>query len=180
MTYRKYAVLLRGINLGARNRVAMPDLRRIVADCGGTDVQTHLQSGNAVFLATGGAADLERRIATRITDALGLDIAVLIRTAQELQAVRDGSPFVHEGVQARRLHVTFCDTSPDPGRLTGLALPESGNDRYAISEREIYLDCPDGYGRTKLQNALWERRLGVVATTRNWNTVTALCELLGV
>lgn len=175
-----YAVLLRGINLGARNRVAMPDLRRIVADCGGTDVRTHLQSGNAVFRATGTAPALERHIAAGIHDMLGLDIAVLIRSADELRAVRDGSPFSGEGVDTKRLHVTFCDAAPDPSRLESLSIPASGTDRFAIAGREIHLDCPGGYGRTKLQNALWERKLGVVATTRNWNTVTALCELLGV
>lgn len=180
MTPRRFAVLLRGINLGARNRVAMPIFQRIVAECGGTDVRTHLQSGNAVFRATGGAAAIERRIAARITDTLGLDIAVLIRSADELRAVRDKNPFAREGVDTKRLHVTFCDSAPEPTRLEGLSMPASGKDRFAIVGREIHLDCPDGYGRTKLQNALWERKLGVVATTRNWNTVTALCELLDV
>jgi len=180
VTDQRYAALLRGINLGARNRIAMPDLQRIVAACGGTEVQTHLQSGNAVFRAAHDAVDLERDIAARIKDESGLDIPVLIRSADELRAIHDDCPFTGKAVDPKRLHVTFCDAPPDPELIDGLSVPSSGKDRFAILGREVHLDCPDGYGRTKLQNAMWERKLGVVATTRNWNTVTALCELLDV
>jgi uncharacterized protein (DUF1697 family) len=172
---RRYVALLRGINLGARNKLAMADLRALVTELGADDVETYVQSGNVVFASGGSASALERQIEERIRRDHGYEVPVLVRTAPELAKVVADNPFLRAGNDQTKLHVTFLAAAP--GRARVEAPPGSGADEFSIVRREVYLHCPDGYGRSKLSNAFFEKQLGVVATTRNWRTVTTLAEL---
>jgi uncharacterized protein (DUF1697 family) len=166
--------LLRGINLGARNRVAMKDLRALIEELGGENVRTYLQSGNVVF---GGRALTEAAIAKGIRESLGVDVKVLVRTKAELAKVVRGNPFAKADLST--LHVTFLDAAPDKARAKKLAEQTFEPDEFEVTGPEVYLRCPNGYGRSKLSNAFLEKQLGVAGTTRNWKTVTALAELAG-
>jgi uncharacterized protein (DUF1697 family) len=172
-----YVALLRGINLGPRNRVAMTDLRRLVEELGGKDVRTYLQSGNVVFRSSTGAAQLGRRLQKSIGRTLGLDVTVLVKTGAQLAKICERNPFSAGGTDPKTLHVTFLAEAPARGRVRELSERRFAPDRFRIAGREVYLHCPNGYGRAKLSNDLFERALGVPATTRNWRTVTALAEL---
>jgi uncharacterized protein (DUF1697 family) len=165
--------LLRGINLGARNKIAMADLRELVAGLGAEDVETYLQSGNVVFR---GAVE-PSAIEARIERDLGLTIAVLVRTASQLKRVVAGNPFVQKASDPKQLHVTFLVDPPPRGAVGELDAERSPGDEFEVARCEVYLYCPAGYGVSKLSNAYFEQKLGVTATTRNWNTVTALAEL---
>jgi uncharacterized protein (DUF1697 family) len=172
-----YAALLRGINLGARNRVAMADLRALVEELGGRDVATYVQSGNVVFRHTGAAARLERDLAQSIQRALGLEIAVLVRSSRRLTAIVDGNPFLAAGADPAHLHLTLLGSSPDRAGVRRAIAASGAPEELAVKGKEIYLHLPAGYGRSKLSNAFFERHLGVRATTRNWRTVSAIAEL---
>jgi uncharacterized protein (DUF1697 family) len=102
-----------------------------------------------------------------------------MRDAGELGGVVNGNPFTGPDAQPGALHVTFLDGEPDHGRVESIEAGLFRPDEYRVTGRHVYLHCPQGYGRTKLTNAFWERRLGLVATTRNWNTVQALWQLAG-
>jgi uncharacterized protein (DUF1697 family) len=169
----KKVALLRGINLGARNKIAMADLRELVAGLGADDVTTYVQSGNVVFSGTADAGAIE----ARIKRDLGLEILVLVRTAAELERVVDRNPFAGKASESKQLHVTFLAGKPAAGRVKELDPERSPGDEFAVTGREVYLFCPNGYGPSKLSNDWFEKRLGVAATTRNWNTVTKLAEL---
>ena len=105
-------------------------------------------------------------------------MTVLVRSAAELAGVVAGNPFVgRAGVDPRTLHVTFLADAPDPDRCTAIEPDAGGADAFEIVGREVYLHCPGGYGRSKLNNAFWERKLKVPATTRNWNSVTRLAAM---
>ena len=169
---KTYVALLRGINLGARNRVAMKDLRALVEELGGEDVRTYLQSGNVVF--TGRALRAEA-IEKGIRDSLGLDVTVLVRTKAELDQLVRGNPFAT--ADPKTLHLTFLAAAPDKAGAKKLGDQTFEPDELEVGGREVYLRCPNGYGRSKLSNAFLEKQLGVTATTRNWKTVTALAEL---
>jgi uncharacterized protein (DUF1697 family) len=172
--------LLRGINVGGRNGVAMADLRAIFEDLGHRRIETYLQSGNVVFEATGAPASLPGTIRRRITNDLGLDVPVAVRTGADLQKIFTTNPFLADGADPTTLHVVFAVGRAASGALGDLAPERFSPDRFAHRGREIYLQCPNGYGRTKLTNAFFESRLGPAAgatTTRNWNTVTRLAEL---
>lgn len=171
------AVLLRAINLGSRNKIGMPALTALIEACGVRDVTSYVQSGNVIGRAGRSTpAKLESAIAGRIADDLGLDITVLVRTAAQLDAIAAGNPFLTTGAEPGHLHVTFLATKPPADQVKALAARSFPPDEFAVVGREVYLHCPDGYGRSKLNNAFFEKQLGVSATTRNWRTVTALVE----
>ncbi|MDQ6617660.1 MAG: DUF1697 domain-containing protein [Actinomycetota bacterium] len=177
---RRYVALLRGVNVSGHNPVAMKDLRALCQALPADHVETYLQSGNVVFRSA--VADPERlsaAIEARIRSLMGLDVAVLVRSSEELDRVVAGNPFVTGDRDRSQLYVTFLATPPDSGRVAALSASPaaSGSDAYRLGRREVYLSCPGGYGRTKLNNAFFERKLGVVATTRNWRTVTTLAQM---
>jgi uncharacterized protein (DUF1697 family) len=173
-----YVALLRAINLGSRNKISMADLRKLFETLGSEDVQTYVQSGNVVFRnRIRSASEVERSIEERINRDLRLDVTVLVRTAAQLVKVVAGNPFAKGGTDPKTLHVTFLADSADRSRVRDLDPQRAGPDEFRVQTREIFLHCPNGYGRSRLTNAYFEKRLGVAATTRNWRTVTKLAEL---
>src|SRR3954453_1940287 len=149
----------------------MPDLVRVVEGLGGRDVQTYVQSGNVVYSGSKKVAiALEQALMTE----LGVRSPVLVRSGRELAAVVAAKPYAADG---KAVSVTFLAELPAPRALAAVDPAAYGTDRFLAAGREIYLHTPDGYGRTKLNNAFWERKLSTVATTRNWNTVVALAEM---
>ena len=170
--------LLRAVNVSGQNKVAMADLRAHLSRAGYQDVVTYVQSGNVVFKAPAPpeaklVADLERQI----RKAFGLAVTVLVRTTEQLRTTRAADPFVKRGAETSALYVTVLATKPTAAQVKELASKNVGPDQAIVRGREVYLHCPGGYGRTKLNNSFFERQLGTKATTRNWNTVTKLLEL---
>jgi uncharacterized protein (DUF1697 family) len=173
-----YVALLRGINVSGKNKVKMEDLRAIVGSLGCERVQTYIQSGNVVFdSSTRSAAKVSDEISGAITRELALDVTVLVRTAADLTTVLATSPLDRNGVDTTKLHVTFLASTPPAAKLRALADVDASPDALAVVGREVYVHCPNGYGRTKLNNTFFEKRLGVGATTRNWRTVQTLAAL---
>ncbi|MGW5669775.1 DUF1697 domain-containing protein [Micromonospora sp. NPDC003776] len=174
----RYAALLRGVNVGS-TRLAMADLRRIVADLGHEDVKTYLQSGNVVFTSPPTKDDiLGQGIERRLADELGLRVPVLVRSDAELAAVADASPYAAKQDDPTRTLVAFLSARPTAAKVKELTVPAGENVEYEVVGREIHLHFPDGgYGRSKFTNAYLEKKLGLVATTRNWKSVLALRDL---
>ena len=172
-----YVAMLRGINVGGHAKVAMADLRAAFAEMGFDDVQSYIQSGNVVFRSTTAATSLPSAIEHGLDAAFGHGIKVVIRTRPQLAAVVAGNPFTGGGRDLSKLHVTFLASKPAPSRVGGLDTGAFLPDEFRVAGREVYLHCPGGYGRTKINNAYFERALGVVATTRTWNTVRTLAAM---
>lgn len=174
-------VLLRGINLGSQNRIAMPALRAELVRAGFDDVRSYLQSGNLVIETSMTQEQLSEAVRKLIADRFGLDVAVLTREASELQRVVAENPFPELAAQEpKRLQVTFLDGELGPGvndTLLELAAP---GERVQVQAREIYAWHPDGIARSKLWSKLGAAGgLGkaVQATSRNWSTVTTLLHM---
>lgn len=176
-----FVALLRSINVGGRNKVAMADLRELVTSLGYREVTTYLQSGNVVFTGSGPSARVARAIEEAIGASLGLAVPVIARSATELRKVINENPFPDAVSDPKTVHVTFLAKRPDQTKVAELnhLAGEFGDDMFVVAGAEVYLHCPDGYGETKLHNTFLERRLGVTATTRNWRTVGTLAEMLG-
>ncbi|MFE9202000.1 DUF1697 domain-containing protein [Micromonospora sp. NPDC007230] len=174
----RYAALLRGVNVGS-TRLAMADLRRLVADLGHEDVKTYLQSGNVVFTSPPTKDEiLAEGIERKLADELGLRVPVLVRDGGELAAVADASPYAGKQDDPTRVLVAFLSAKPTAAKVKDLTVPAGEQLEYAVIGRELHLHFPDGgYGRTKFTNAYLEKKLGVVATTRNWKSVLALRDL---
>jgi len=179
-----YLALLRGINVGSRQRMSMADLKALLTGLGHTDVSTFLQSGNALFSSQRAdpdvmAAELERAI----TENLGMTVRCLVRERAELQRVVDCNPLADLVTDPARYQVTFLNARPDPARLAEIDPAAYLPERFAAGEREIYVWYPEGIRDAKLTNTFFERKLGgkakdVVGTSRNWNTVTKLLKML--
>ncbi|PZG00833.1 DUF1697 domain-containing protein [Micromonospora deserti] len=174
----RWVALLRGVNVGGA-KVAMADLRRLVAGLGHDDVSTYLRSGNVVFGSTvRDAEELARGIERAIADELGLTVPVLVRSSRELAAVAGGNPYADREDDPTRLLVAFLATAPEKSRVDALVVPAGESVAFTIADREVFLHYPDGgYGRSAFTNTYLEKKLGVVATTRNWRSVRALTEM---
>jgi uncharacterized protein (DUF1697 family) len=171
--------LLRGINVSGQKTIHMADLKNLYEALGFSDVRSYVQSGNVVFAAANpDPATLAASIEAQIRQTFGFDVSVFVRSAPDFQGLLKANPFLHgRSEDPARLHVTFLYALPAAVKLSALEKPAAGNDEFLIAGREIFLFCPDGYGRTKLSNAFFERKLAVPATTRSWNTVNALLQM---
>jgi uncharacterized protein (DUF1697 family) len=162
--------LLRGVNVGGK-RVAMKALKELFEGLGHEDVTTYIQSGNVVFRSrSGGAKKLAGDIQKAIQGEMKLDVTVLLRSPDDLAKVTAANPFAG----TENVHVTFLDDAPDKSKVAAVDHDAYPPDEFEVIGREVYLRCPDGYGRSKLVNSFWEKKLGVAATTRNWRTVEKL------
>jgi uncharacterized protein (DUF1697 family) len=174
----RYAALLRGVNVSGHRKVAMADLRALVGDLGFDEVETYRQSGNVVFSSTSRSAGrVAGTVEAALREALGYDdLDVLVRSPTELDRLASENPFLAAGADPATCHVTFLKDDPakePPADLT----PGGGADGFAFTTGAVYVHCPNGYGRTKLTNGYFETVSGVRATTRNWATLLALCDL---
>ena len=141
---------------------------------------TYIQTGNVLFSTSSRSeAAVGTAIEQRLAEDFGDSPAVILRTVAELQRIAGASPYAKTGANPSRHHVTFLATPPSGAVLAALALPASGHDELVVDGREVYVHTPDGYSETKFTGSFLERRLGVVSTTRNWNTVSKLSELAG-
>jgi uncharacterized protein (DUF1697 family) len=174
-----YVSMLRGINVGGQKKIRMETLRGLYEGLGFTKVRSYVQSGNVVFECTEqDPSILGRQIEAQIEQTCGYPVPVFIRTAHELQEILAGNPFITErNVDPSKIHVTFLFQAPHEMAWSKLTPPTDTPDEFAPRELAIYLYCPNGYGKTKLSNGFFERKLGVLATTRNWNTVNALYQM---
>ena len=167
-------VLLRGINLGSRNRIAMPALREALEDAGFEEVRTYVQSGNVVLSGDAAPADVGRRCERVVADAFGLDIPVVVRTRDELAKVVRRDPLGDVAVDPKRYQVSFLAEKLGAQTRRRLEAAAADAERLVVSGREVYAWHPEGVARSRLWALLAGRGLGVTATARNWTTVTRL------
>lgn len=173
----RHIALLRGINLGPNRRVAMADLRDLLTAAGYGDVQTYLQSGNVLLSSDSAAQQLGAELEQRLRAGLALDVAVVVRSREELADVVARNPLAGIAGDPKRYQVSFLSAALDPVRAAELAAVARAPERVIVSGREIYAWHPSGVGQSALAKLLSDRRLGVPATARNWNTITKLLEL---
>jgi uncharacterized protein (DUF1697 family) len=167
-------VLLRGINLLGHNRIAMPELRELLAGAGFRDVRTYVQSGNVVLAGGGGPDAVARGCERLIAGRFGLEVEVVVRTRDELAEVVRRDPLGGVATDPKRYQVTFMAAEPGPEAVRRLEEADLAPERFVLAGREIYAWHPDGVGRSRLAARLTSQRLGVAATARNWTTVTNL------
>jgi uncharacterized protein (DUF1697 family) len=174
-----WVALLRGINVSGQRPIPMERLRGSFASMGFRGVRTYVQSGNVVFETAANIRDaLTAKTEEGIRRDFGFSVVVILRTAKELEKIVKTNPFLsEETIEQTKLHVTFLARPPINTALKNLETLPTSPDRFRLIGGEIYLYCPDGYGRTKLSNSAFEKKLSVGATTRNWKTTTVLCEM---
>ncbi len=176
----KYVALLRGINVGGKNGLPMKELAAMFVAAGCSEVTTYIQSGNVVFGAPARVAErLPDEIGRAIAERFGFQAPIVTRTDAEIRRIAEGNPFLADGADPDKLHVVFLADEPSDRAVHSLDARRSPPDRFVVNGSEIYLHCPDGFGRSKLTNGYFDSKLRTVSTVRNWRTVLKLLELTG-
>jgi uncharacterized protein (DUF1697 family) len=168
----KYVALLRGINVGGKNKLSMKELIELFDVAGCTNVETYIQSGNVVFEASAALAKRVPQIITQtIAERFGYQVPLIVRSAAKLAKVVAANPFLARGAAERELHVYFLADKPTAAELDA---KRSAPGEFVLQGQEIYLRLPNGMGRSKLTNAYFDSKLKTVCTARNWATVLQL------
>jgi uncharacterized protein (DUF1697 family) len=173
----QHILLLRGINLGSRNRVAMPKLRDALSDAGFAGVRTYLQSGNVVLGSSAKAADVARKVERLIAQEFGLDISIVMRTRAQLAKIVELNPLRTVAKDPKRYQVSFLAAKPSRDVVRRVEDAAASRERVVVQGREIYAWHPAGVARSRLWTLLAGQSLGVTATARNWTTVEKLLAL---
>lgn len=172
--------LLRGINVGGRNKIRMADLRDMYRDLGLSNVQSLLQSGNVLFeTAEADLAGVGRELEAAIRAAFGLDIHVILRSSAEFDEVFSRHRFSDaQLLEPRKIAVVFLSDAADGAAVDQLRESNPGQEILQANGRELYIFYSDGMARSKLDSSRIERALGLHSTARNWNTCTRISKLL--
>jgi len=174
-----HVALLRGINVGGKNKRPMKDLVEMFVEVGCADVRNFIQSGNVIFSAAPAlSARLPSLISAQIAKRFGYKIPVVLRTSEQLGKVIRNNPFLKTGVADEELHVLFLADMPASRNVEDLDPDRSPPDSFEVRGQEVYLRLPNGAARTKLTNQYFDSKLATTSTGRNWRTVTKLFELM--
>jgi len=170
-----FVAFVRGVNVGGNKMLSSAALKAACESLGCADVKTYLNSGNVVFRAkTANPKKIEDAIR-----AAGVDARVIVRTAAELRAAIDANPFPAEAERDPSHLLIHFLSGPLEAKALALLKAYDGPESMKAAGRELYVYYPEGMARTKLTQILTEKKLGVAATGRNWNTVNALLGLVG-
>ena len=174
-----YVALLRAVNVGGTGKLSMAEFRKLLEGLGYKNVQTYIQSGNAVFDAPGSAAKVGAALATGLETLMGARVDVILRTHDELTRLIAANPFAKEAADdGARVAVAFLGGQASTAAAPTLkAIQEkypARRDRYHLAGNHIYFHFPDGAGETKLVGKAVDKAIGVPGTGRNWNTVLKL------
>ena len=176
---KTYISLLRSINVSGQNKIRMLELKGLYESLNLANVATYIQSGNVIFdCGEQDPVHLARTIEAAIARTFDTSVRVLLREKNRFQQIIESNPFSGQrNKDPEKLHVTFLSDSPTESALNKLPVPTGIADEYMVYEKEVYLFCPNGYGRTKYSNSFFERKLSVATTTRNWKTVKAMYKI---
>lgn len=175
-----YISLLRGINVSGKNKIKMADLRAMYEKLDFQSVESYIQSGNVKFdYQKTDTKILAIRIKEEIRKEFGYDINVLVLNREQVYRIADNNPFLKgRNEDIKFLHVTMLENMPDDKLLESISGFQSKDDEFIIKDDIVYIFTPGGYGRTKLSNNFFERKLKISATTRNWKTILKLKNMI--
>ncbi|MCM3337494.1 DUF1697 domain-containing protein [Paenibacillus sp. MER TA 81-3] len=174
----KYVALLRGINVSGQKIIKMDALKSIFEALAFQNVKTYIQSGNVIFEASATEPELlAESIEKQLRVELGYEITVVVKTLSELEEVIQHNPFTENEASEGKLYVSFLSKEPVAEDLTALLSVQNGVDEIRALEREVYILCRQGYGKSQFSNNFIEKKLRMPATTRNWQTVNKLANM---
>jgi uncharacterized protein (DUF1697 family) len=175
----RYIALLRGINVGGQRIIKMVDLKDTFEASGFDNVKTYIQSGNVIFdYKPIDTKELANQIQKKISQTFGFSVKAIVRTEDKFERIINNNPFINEpNINIDKLHVTFLLDIPRLSQVSVSDIKKEETEKFLIVSQEIYLYLPNGYGNSKLNNTMFERKFNTTATTRNWKTINKLLEL---
>jgi uncharacterized protein (DUF1697 family) len=169
---------LRGVNMAGHCSMKMADLLTLYKKLGFKDAVTYIQSGNVVFTSDNDVEKTGSDIGEAILKKFDYNVAVMIRTAEEIQKINNLNPYLQlKDFDPAKSSVIFLLNEPDSNQLARVADINYPPDSFKIIGREIFIYCPNGFGRTKLYTNFFENKMKVTGTARNWKTLTAIQEI---
>jgi uncharacterized protein (DUF1697 family) len=175
---RAYVALLRGVNVGGKNKLPMKDLAEMFAKAGCSGVKTYIQSGNVVFTASETLCDgLAERVSEQIEKQFGHKPPMVLRSLQQMTEVVRNDPFLQPGVDLKSLCVMFLGRTPTAQEVSKLDPNRSPGDEFFVRGQEIYMRVRS-MADTKLTTAYFDSKLNTVSTARNWRTTVTLVEMM--
>ena len=173
-----YIALLRGINVSGQKLIKMEQLRKVVGELPISNISTYIQSGNVIFDSSiDNFFQLEQLIASKILHHFGFEVTVIVTNLAELQDIVQQNPYSQAEVDSVQPYIVLLSQLPNPDAVSTLSAVDFGNDQWMLKGRTLYIFYAEGAGKTKLSNAVIERKLKVKATARNWKTVQKLIGL---
>ena len=175
-----YVALLRGVNMGGKNKLPMKDLAEIFAKAGCDRVKTYIQSGNVVFSAPESLCrSLPESVAKEIRRRFGHSPAMTLRSLQQMLDIVRHNPYIQPGMDEKRIAVLFLADTPTEKLIASLDAERSPGDDFTVRGSEIYLHVgKNGFAKTKLTNAYFDSRLKTMSTGRNWRTTCTLLDMM--
>ncbi len=170
-----YILLFRGINVGGSKIVRMELLRQMLAELGFENITSYIQSGNIVLTSDKAAPEVAQAIEDAFSKTFGFSSRPTIRSRDDWQRVIDEDPFATVRIAGNQMHAVFLDEQPSPTRVEQLRVLAT-TEEMVLSDGVLYLYTPDGFGRSKVAEAL-DKVLKVPLTARNWNTVLKLASI---
>jgi uncharacterized protein (DUF1697 family) len=176
---KRFVAFLRGINVSGQRKVPMADLQNLLGNAGFQNVKTYIQSGNIVFESDIINPDeIAKLIQNSIHDKFGFEVPVLVKNAEELRSIIDANPYNKlEELEQKRLYFVLFLEVPNSKLVDAFKKEIYPNEEYTILKDCLYLKCNKGYGNAKLNNNLIERKLKIIATTRNYRTMNKLLQM---
>ena len=173
----RYIALLRGINVSGQKKILMADLRKLLSNF--QNVETYIQSGNIIFESENENSDeIAKEISTYIYKEYGFEVPVIVKTNKEWEHAFNNNPFLKDGtIETKQLYITFLSEIPSDENVEIMNQMDYSPDIFIIQKNLIYSRYPNGAGRSKMTINVFEKKLQVSATSRNWNTVTKLLAL---
>ncbi len=173
----QWVCLLKAVNLGSRNKVNMPKLREALAAAGFDDVRTYIQSGNVIVSCDRSADEVSEAVRAVLREHFGVDVPVVVRTPEQLRAVREWCPFPDAADRPTGVHVLHLTATPAADRVDKILADDWSPDELAVRGQEAVTHYAEVMHKSRLEHATVLRRLGVDGTARNWRTLTALVDL---
>jgi len=172
---KTYIALLKGINVGGHKKVSMAELRDLLAKSGFQNVQTYIQSGNVIFKSVDQTYNIEVKISNLISVHFGFDVSVIVKTNPELQLIFDSCPF--ENAKKEKSYFIMLNKVPERNLIEKADKISYDDEVIIIKNNCLYFYCSKGYGQSKFNMNTYERKLNVIGTSRNYNTMVKLLSL---
>jgi uncharacterized protein (DUF1697 family) len=175
-----YISFLRGVNMTGHNLIKMTDLSNLFKDIGFKDALTYIQSGNVIFsnFSDSSESEITLKIENAINEKFSYDVPVMIRTVKELENFQSVNPFLlEEDFEPSKMAVIFLHEKTTQEQIEKVININYPPDKFKIIGREIFIFCPNGFGRTRLYTNFFEKKMGVTGTARNWKTITSILQI---
>ena len=175
----KYLALLRGVNVSGHNMIKMEDLKTAIEAIGFTNVETYIQSGNVFVEADAESSfSVGFKIKQEIYKTFGHEVPVIVIGKKDLELCLTNNPFLKEkDVDTKKLYVAFLSKEMNTTAINELKISQFKPDQAVMDGNRIFIKYHNGAGKTRLDQKYIEKKLNVVATIRNWNTVNKLLEM---